>query len=220
MKDSRWLDYVWGINRRLPENFAPYKRQNTNSSQSKSPTNLPEKSKRSKSIVKVEQQLSQLRKGSASFKVESTREVGNCNIPIIEIKDDQPKKPFFESPIKNTDEYFKNISPANLLSPDNTRIRQKLHKKKNTDKEGPSSPTSSVGTKFYMNMMDEEEDKMEEDEDFYVQALSTLKLQKQQTLPSNPIGLPNKKPIKLAPRARDSLDDIDEVSSKESGEFE
>ena len=119
-----------------------------------------------------------MRKGSASFRVEAGRELKTCDVPIIEIKEDQPKKPFFESPVKNTDEYFSNISPANLLSPDNTRVRQRLQKKRVTDKEGPSSPTSSVGTRFYMNMMDEEEEKLEEDEDFYVNAVSNLKLQK------------------------------------------
>ena len=70
-----------------------------------------------------------------------------------------------------------------------------------------------------MNMMDEEEEKLEEDEDFYVNAVSNLKLQKQQTLPSNPVGL-GKKPIQLVPRNRDSLDNIDEVSSHESGELD
>jgi len=76
-----------------------------------------------------------------------------------------------------------------------------------------------------MKMLDEGEEKMKEEEEekddvaFYELAISTLKLQKQQTLPSNP-SASGLKPIKLSPRKRDSLDNIDEVSSYESGDFE
>jgi hypothetical protein len=111
-------------------------------------------------------------------------------LPGIEIISTDKKK-YFESPEKPTGNgYFANIEPANLLSPEHPRVnnhRLSGNKKKsrgqNDEEKGPSSPTSSVGTRFYMERMEEEESnddeiegsKMEEDA---LKAISSLQLSK------------------------------------------
>jgi hypothetical protein len=123
LKDQKWLEYVWGEKKDF--NYSTFVVRKYSGSTEEEGKDTYTMSPHGEMTAESPPNLSTISPAKISeSKAEDEESKANSIPPPINIIDTSKAKTYFESPMKEPSHIFSNINPANLLSPENPRIKK------------------------------------------------------------------------------------------------